>query len=102
MEYRYTPAGLNPVAVPMMIKSTVNIEENRGQAWLYVFREEIPSTDASKKGNLDITLSSRMTTRVIEKITVEWYLGDGATGASCIVSNNASWMFDPRTLVNST
>ncbi|KAI0775455.1 clathrin adaptor mu subunit [Irpex lacteus] len=33
----------------------------------------------------------------IEKLTLEWYLGDGATGASCIASNNASWAFDPRT-----
>ena len=44
-------------------------------------------------GSLDLTLSSRLTTRIIEKLTVEWYLGDGATGASCIASNNASWTF---------
>ena len=56
--------------------------------------------DPGTLGTLDLTLSSRLATRVIEKITLEWYLGDGATGASCIASNNASWTFDPRTLVS--
>ena len=31
MEYRYAPAGLHPVAVPILIKSLVNVEENRGK-----------------------------------------------------------------------
>ncbi|KAI0685995.1 clathrin adaptor mu subunit [Cytidiella melzeri] len=76
MEYRYAPAGSHPVAVPVMIKSLVTIDER----------------------TLDLTLTSRLTTRAIERIAVEWYLGDGVTGASCIASNNASWTFDPRTL----
>ncbi|KAI0092541.1 clathrin adaptor mu subunit [Irpex rosettiformis] len=77
MEYRYTPAGLHPVAVPILIKSSVSIEESRG--------------------SFDLTLNSRLTTKVVEKVTLEWYLGDGATGASCIASNSTSWTFDPRT-----
>ncbi|KAI0346996.1 clathrin adaptor mu subunit [Trametopsis cervina] len=78
MEYRYTPPGLHPVAVPFLMKATINVEDSRG--------------------TFDLNLSSRLTTKVIDKLTVEWYLGNGASGASCIASNNASWTFDPRTL----
>lgn len=54
----------------------------------------------NRLGTFDLNLSSRLTTKVIDKLTVEWYLGNGASGASCIASNNASWTFDPRTLVS--
>ncbi|KAJ3554797.1 hypothetical protein NM688_g2919 [Phlebia brevispora] len=77
MEYRYAPGSLHQTAVPFALKAGVKIDESRG--------------------TFDLTISSRLTTRIIEHLSVEWYLGDGATGASCMASNNASWTFDQKT-----
>ncbi|GJE84773.1 clathrin adaptor mu subunit [Phanerochaete sordida] len=77
MNYRYQPSGTHQVAVPFAIKASVTFDEN--------------------KGVFDLTVSSRLTTRTIEKMTVDWFLGDGASSASCNASNTSSWTFDPRT-----
>lgn len=50
-------------------------------------------------GALDLTLTSRLSAQSIEQITVELFLGEGATGGNCTVSSGASWGFDPKTLV---
>lgn len=34
----------------------------------------------------------------MDSVTIELFLGEGASGASCISSHNASWSFDLRTL----
>ena len=36
-------------------------------------------------GTLDLTLTSRLTSRAIENLSAELYLGEHATGASCMV-----------------
>ncbi|KAL4241532.1 adaptor complexes medium subunit family protein [Abortiporus biennis] len=77
MEYRYAPNTM--VAVPVALKANISIEENGG--------------------SINVTLTSRLTTRSIDNLSVELYLGEGASSASCMVSNNASWTFDPRSLV---
>ncbi|KAH9950108.1 clathrin adaptor mu subunit [Amylocystis lapponica] len=81
MEYRYVPTSTttqHQVSVPLAIRSEVNLEENGG--------------------TFDLTLTSRLTTRTMDNVSVAFYLGVGATGASCVASHNASWSFDPRTL----
>ena len=84
MDYRYAPTTVSAVSqtsVPLILRTVVNVEEHGG--------------------SIDLTLSSRLTTRTMENVYVELYLGEGATGASCIVSHNASWTFNPKTLVSS-
>lgn len=44
-------------------------------------------------------MTSRLTTKALENVRVELYLGEGTTTATCIATNNASWNFDPRTRV---
>ncbi|KAI8984988.1 clathrin adaptor mu subunit [Trametes punicea] len=81
MEYRYVPvsaSSLNQVSVPFILRPVVKVEEHGG--------------------SIDVTLNSRLTTRTMENVSVELYLGEGATGVSCIASHNASWSFNPRAL----
>ncbi|KAI0829336.1 clathrin adaptor mu subunit [Trametes gibbosa] len=81
MEYRYAPVSansLNQVSVPFILRPAVKVDEHGG--------------------SVEITLSSRLTTRTMENVFIELYLGEGATGASCIVSHNASWSFNPKSL----
>ena len=82
MDYRYAPATASAVAqasIPFILRTGVTIDE-RG-------------------GSIDLTLSSRLTTRTMENVVVELYLGEGATGASCLASHNASWTFNSKTQV---
>ncbi|OBZ71942.1 AP-3 complex subunit mu-1 [Grifola frondosa] len=81
MEYRFAPAStssLHQMSVPFTLRADAKVEEHGG--------------------NLDLTFTSRLTTRALENVSIELYLGEGASGASCIVSHNASWSFNPRTL----
>jgi len=80
MEYRYAPtsaSSVHQIAVPLALRSSILIQE--------------------QGGTLDLTFTSRLTTRVMENVTIELFLGEGASGASCIASHNASWGFDLRT-----
>jgi len=60
-------------------------------------------------GTLDITLTSRLSSRAIENLSAELYLGEEATGASCMTSGgqwggggartlpgDVSWGFDSK------
>ncbi|PCH41585.1 mu-adaptin 3 [Wolfiporia cocos MD-104 SS10] len=81
MEYRFAPVSAssqNQTAVPLMLRSVINVEEHGG--------------------SFDVTLTSRLTTRSMESVSVELFLGEGASSASCIASHNASWSFDLKTL----
>lgn len=80
MDYRYTPATTSAVAqtsIPLVFRPTVQIDEHGG--------------------TIDVTLSSRLTTRTMENVLVELYLGEATSGASCIASHNASWTYSPKT-----
>jgi len=78
MEYRYTPSVTQQIAIPFQLKANVKIEESGGA--------------------IDVTLSSRLTTRSLDNMVVQLYLGEGALGASLVATNNSSWTFDPKTL----
>ncbi|KAH9843729.1 clathrin adaptor mu subunit [Rhodofomes roseus] len=83
LEYRYAPTSastMHQVAVPLSMRTNVMIEEHGG--------------------TLDLSFTSRLTTRTMESVVIELYLGEGASGASCTASHNASWSFDPRTLAS--
>ncbi|PIL36674.1 hypothetical protein GSI_00363 [Ganoderma sinense ZZ0214-1] len=80
MDYRYAPATASAVAqtsIPIVFRPTIQIDEHGG--------------------TIDVTLSSRLSTRTMENMFVELYLGEGASGASCIASHNASWSYSPKT-----
>lgn len=103
MEYRYVPASasnMHQVAVPIALRNTIQIQEHGGK-----FNDELAVTNGADfilmapSGTFDLTLSSRLTTRAIESVIVELFLGEGASGASCMASHNASWGFDLKTLV---
>ncbi|CCM04021.1 uncharacterized protein FIBRA_06178 [Fibroporia radiculosa] len=81
MEYRFAPtsaSSMHQVAVPLALRCVMTLEEHGG--------------------SFDLTLTSRLTTRSMENVTVELYLGEGASGASCVASHNASWSFEMKTL----
>ncbi|KZT74521.1 clathrin adaptor, mu subunit [Daedalea quercina L-15889] len=81
MEYRFSPTSastMNQLAVPLSMRANVSIEEHGG--------------------TLDLSFTSRLTSRTMEGVVVELYLGEGASGASCTASHNASWSFEPRSL----
>ncbi|EJD01288.1 clathrin adaptor, mu subunit [Fomitiporia mediterranea MF3/22] len=83
MDYQYIPVpssgaiNARPLPVPFSLLPTIKIDENGG--------------------SFDFVLTSRLSTRVIDRLTVELCLGDSATGANCTVSSGASWGFDPKT-----
>lgn len=83
MDYRYTPAtasAISQTSVPFILRTGVSVDEHGG--------------------SIDLTLSSRLTTRSMENVYVELYLGEGATGASCSASHGASWTYNPKTSVS--
>ncbi|KAG5654661.1 hypothetical protein H0H81_009909 [Sphagnurus paluster] len=87
-----TPSSLaiakENVAIPFSLKTAVELEENGG--------------------TFDITLTSRLTTRDIDRVVAEMHLGEGAGGIKCIAARGgaadrygwgvegigASWAFD--------
>lgn len=83
MDYRYAPAPTSaavtprPIPVPFSLVPIISLESNGG--------------------SLNFTLTSRLSTRVMERITVELHLGEGAVGSNCVVSSGATWGFDPKT-----
>ena len=100
MEYRYTPvsaSSLNQVSVPFILRPAVKVEDHGGTC--QSFSWDGHQAKHSIAGSIEVVLSSRLTTRTMENVFVELYLGEGATGASCLASHNASWSFNPRTLV---
>ncbi|THH12324.1 hypothetical protein EW145_g85 [Phellinidium pouzarii] len=84
MNYRYASSAassivnMRQIPVPFSLLPSISIEESGG--------------------TLNFTLTSRLSTRLIERLTVDLYLGASATGASCTVSSGATWGFDPKTL----
>ncbi|EGO01564.1 hypothetical protein SERLA73DRAFT_120231 [Serpula lacrymans var. lacrymans S7.3] len=92
-EYRYAPpqsvvtgtSGIVPV--PLVLKAVMDAGEFGG--------------------TLSLTLSSRLSTKTMENVEVEIYLGEDAIGAQCAASSSGtgtvgvgegggSWTFDPR------
>ena len=73
MEYRYAPSGVHQTAVPFALKAGVKIDENRGK-WRHYHEHR----DARKRadhladdlGTFDLSISSRLTTRTIEHLSV--------------------------------
>ncbi|KAH7916717.1 clathrin adaptor mu subunit [Hygrophoropsis aurantiaca] len=88
-EYQYTgqSAVVSNVPVPLALKTSIDIGEFGG--------------------TIHLSLSSRLSTKPMENIEVELYLGDDASGAQCVTSSagngvgsvggaEGSWGFDSR------
>ncbi|KAF8665587.1 hypothetical protein AX16_000044 [Volvariella volvacea WC 439] len=130
MEYRYNPnASSNSAArfnTPLGPESTTTIPSTS----MNISKDVVPVPFSVKitfeveenGGSFNITLSSRLTTRSIENMRVEFHLGEGASGVKCVASRGAggggfssglgsldlsapsnsagtSWMYDTKKLV---
>lgn len=103
MEYRYALpssgiANTRQIPVPFTLVPTILVSENGGGPYFSLTMRLLTMVYLNI-GTFDFTLSSRLSTRLIERITIELYLGDDATGANCTVSSGASWGFNPKTRV---
>jgi len=76
MEYRHSPGSLHQVAMPFALKLSALTEEYGG--------------------SIDFSMTSRVSPRTMDNVIIEMYLGEGCSGASCMVSNGASWSYDSR------
>ena len=101
MEYQYSPptsrslsAPSAQVPVPFALKPAVNIEEDGGA---FDHRHRLRFTNGSVSGSFNVVLTSKLSTRLLDEVAVEFYLGDGSSGVNCTTSHGASWSFDSRT-----
>ena len=101
MEYRYLPptskslsAPSAQVQVPFSLKPTVATEEDAGMPNR---DRRLHSTNKQISGSFNVSLTSRLSTRLFDEVVVEFYLGDGSSGVNCTASHGTSWSFDSRT-----
>ena len=102
MEYRYVPptsrslsAPSAQVPVPFTLKPIVTIEQGGGTS-----SHDYPPlrTHRPISGSFNVSLTSRLSTRLFDEVAVEFDLGDGSSGVNCTASHGTSWSFDSRTL----
>ena len=100
MEYRYLPptskslsAPSAKVPVPFALKPAVTIEEDGGMA---NHKLQFYLDDNSISASFSVSLTSRLSTRVLDEVVVEFYLGDGSSGVNCTASHGTNWNFDSR------
>ena len=101
MEYHYlppTPKSLSApsaqVPVPFALKPVVTLEEDGGTPNR---KHQLHFTKIPISGTFNVSLISRLSTRLFDEVIVEFYLGDGSSGVSCTASHGTSWSFDSRT-----
>jgi AP-3 complex subunit mu len=101
MEYRYMPptsrslsAPSAQVPVPFTLQPTVTTEEDGGMPNR---DHRLHFTDKQISGSFNVSLTSRLSTRLFDEVVVEFYLGDGSSGVNCTASHGTSWIFDSRT-----
>ena len=101
MEYQYLPptsrslsAPSTQVPVPLTLKPTVAIEEDGGTA---IRKHQLCFTNDHISGSFSVSLTSRLSTRLLDEVVVEFFLGDGSSGVNCNASHGTSWSFDSRT-----
>lgn len=102
------------VPIPVALKPVIELEENGG--WYPLLRMNLSLSLTCAAATFDITLTSRLTTRAMENLVAEFYLGEGAGGIKCItgrgsggfgrglsslesgasISIGASWAFDAK------
>ena len=101
MEYQYLPptsrslsAPSTQVSVPLALVPTVAIEEDGGMPNQ---KHQPYFTNDHISGTFSVSLTSRLSTRLLDEVAVEFYLGDGSSGVNCTASHGTSWSFDSRT-----
>ncbi|KAF7984537.1 hypothetical protein HWV62_13719 [Athelia sp. TMB] len=76
-DYRYAPPSVTAaVPLPISVKAHIAVGDFGG--------------------TLDIALTPRTSGRPLENLSVELYIGEDGTGASCAVSGGGSWAFDAK------
>ncbi|KAH8105513.1 clathrin adaptor mu subunit [Cristinia sonorae] len=95
MEYRYTSGSVQQIVIPLQIKANVKLEESSSMALSSTDFQALRS--CSSLGTIDITLVSRLTTRSLDNVVAQLYLGESATGVNMVATNNSSWSFDSKT-----
>lgn len=107
MEYRYVPTAstivsARQISVPFSLSPHITINENGGKLHDTEFSLRLVNHRLSwSAGTFDLTVSSRLSSRVTERLALRLFLGEGATSCNCTVSSGATWNFDPKTLVSS-
>ena len=123
LDYRYAPSGsasaiVGPstpglrgdlIPVPIVLKTSIEINEFGGMSATRLRYSERQRSNHGLAGTLDLTLTPRVSSRAIENLFAEWYLGEEATGASCMASGgqwnggaggslpgDVSWAFDSK------
>lgn len=101
MEYQYLPptsrslsAPSAHVPVPFVLKPVVTIEEDGGT--LDLKHPLYFTADNYNSGSFDVALTSKLSTKLLDEVVVEFYLGDGSSGVNCTASHGSSWSFDSR------
>ena len=101
MEYQYLPpaskslsAPSTQVPVPLTLKPIVTIEEDGGMA---NHKHQFRFANDHISGSFGVSLTSRLSTRPLDEVVVEFFLGDGSSGVNCTASHGTSWSFDSRT-----
>ncbi|KAF7331763.1 MHD domain-containing protein [Mycena kentingensis (nom. inval.)] len=108
-EYRYTPSSTATTA-RFMTAGTTTIAAKENIPIPFVLKPAVEVTDAGV--SFDLKLTSRMPSQTMESLSVEMYLGDGATGVKCLTSRGdgasggsgvgsltGSWTLDTKKMV---
>lgn len=84
-------------AVPFTMNNDIEISENGGEAHRHPFVQGLPLTEICK-GSLDLSFVPRLlsTSRTLDNVSIQLFLGDGATGANCMTTGPGGWMYDVR------
>lgn len=79
------------------MNNDIEISENGGEADRHPFRSR-PSFNRNCIGSLDLSFVPRLlsTSRTLENVSIQLFLGDGATGANCMTTGAGGWIYDVR------
>ncbi len=83
--------------VPFTMNNDIEVSENGGEAHRHPFVQGF-SLNRDCIGSLDLSFVPRLlsTSRTLENVCIQLFLGDGATGANCMTTGAGGWMYDVR------
>ena len=79
------------------MNNDIEISENGGEAHRQAFVLGLPF-NRDCIGSLDLSFVPRLlsTSRTLDNVSIQLFLGDGATGANCLTTGAGGWMYDVR------
>ncbi|KAI0314205.1 clathrin adaptor mu subunit [Amylostereum chailletii] len=93
MEYHFNPSQAL-VTAPATTPTVAAVASNPTQIQVPFALKALMQT-SEHGGTFEITLTSKLTTRTLEDFTLQIYLGEGATSASCAIGSGAEWAYLP-------